>query len=72
MSGDRTMSAATGRYLRLPDVLNETGLGKTSIYNLIREGAFPKPIKISSRAVAWREGAIEAWKADREAESANS
>jgi len=60
-------NVATGRYLRLPDVKAETGLGKTSIYNLIREGEFPKPVKISSRAVAWREGAIEAWKADRQA-----
>ncbi len=66
MTDDRTTSIATGRYLRLPDVLNQTGLGKTSIYHLIREGAFPKPVKISSRAVAWREGAIEAWKADRQ------
>lgn len=60
-------NVATGRYLRLPDVKAETGLGKTSIYNLIRDGEFPKPVKISSRAVAWREGAIEAWKADRQA-----
>ena len=60
-------NVATGRYLRLPDVKAETGLGKTTIYQLIGEGAFPKPVKISSRAVAWREGAIEAWKADRQA-----
>lgn len=60
-------NVATGRYLRLPDVKAETGLGKTSIYNLIREGEFPKPVKVSSRAVAWREGAIEAWKANRQA-----
>ncbi len=62
-------NVATGRYLRLPDVKAETGLGKTSIYQLIRDGEFPKPVKISSRAVAWREGAIEAWKADRQAQS---
>ncbi len=62
-------NVATGRYLRLPDVKAETGLGKTSIYQLIREGEFPKPVKISNRAVAWREGAIEAWKADRQAQS---
>lgn len=62
-------NVTTGKYLRLPDVKAETGLGKTSIYQLIREGQFPKPVKISSRAVAWREGAIEAWKADRQAQS---
>lgn len=61
-------NVATGRYLRLPEVKTETGLGKTSIYQLIREGEFPKPVKISSRAVAWREGSIEAWKADRQAQ----
>jgi len=60
---------ATGRYLRLPDVLHETGLGKTTIYHLINEGSFPKPVKIARRAVAWREGAIEAWKANRQGAS---
>ena len=69
MNDDLKMSLATGRYLRLPDVLNETGLAKTTIYHLIGEGTFPKPVKISRRAVAWREGAIEAWKADRQAQA---
>ena len=43
-------NTATGRYLRLPDVLSETGLGKTTIYHLIGEGQFPKPVKVLSRA----------------------
>ncbi len=62
-------NVATGRYMRLHDVKAETGLGKTSIYHLIRKGEFHKPVKISSSAVAWREGAIEAWKDDRQAQS---
>lgn len=63
---DRTTLAASGRYLRMPEVKEQTGLAKTTIYRLIREHSFPKPVRIASRAVAWRESAIEAWKAERQ------
>lgn len=36
-------------------------LSKSQRYNLIRQGLFPKPIKIGSRSVAWPETEIEAW-----------
>lgn len=39
--------------IRLPEVIRESGLSRSSIYNYIDEGLFPKPIKIGERAVAW-------------------
>jgi prophage regulatory protein len=49
--------------LRLPQVMKEVGLCRSSIYCAISEGRFPPPLRISRRAVAWRAGDIEAWKA---------
>jgi prophage regulatory protein len=44
---------------RLPAVSARTGLSASSIYEQIGRGAFPKPLKISPKAVAWldRDGA---------------
>ena len=48
------------RVLRLPQVIEKTGLGRDSIYRGAREGWFPKPIKLSARASGWFEDEIDA------------
>jgi prophage regulatory protein len=45
--------------LRLPTVKAKTTLSEPSIYRLMKAGLFPKPIKIGSRAVAWKSSEIE-------------
>ena len=49
------------KLLRLPVVKDRTGLSKPSIYRLMKEGRFPKSIKISERAIGWLETDIEAF-----------
>lgn len=49
------------RYLRLPQVLEITGLGKDTVYRYIREGRFPAQRRITDRASAWHAGEIQAW-----------
>lgn len=49
------------RLLRLAAVLTLTGLKKSSIYKKANEGTFPKPLKLSSRAVAWRFDEVQQW-----------
>ena len=49
------------RLLRLAEVRSRVGLGKTSIYEMVRQGLFPKPIKITPAAVRWSEREIDAW-----------
>lgn len=52
---------------RKPAVLLLTGMGPTWLHTEIKAGKFPKPVKIGSRAVAWRKSEIHAWLASREA-----
>ena len=47
--------------LRLPQVLERVGLGKSSVYAMIHRKEFPAPIKIGDRISAWDSSAIDAW-----------
>lgn len=52
---------STVRMLRLPTVIDRTGLGRDSIYRLAREGLFPRPRKLTERSSAWREDEVQSW-----------
>jgi prophage regulatory protein len=41
------------------------GLQKSSIYEGVKNGTFPAPIKLSRRAVCWPESHIAAWVDER-------
>lgn len=47
--------------LRLPTVLQRTGLSRSTLYRKISEGTFPRQIKLSQRCAGWRSSAINAW-----------
>src|SRR5450830_288244 len=49
------------RFLRLNEVLHTTGLGRNTVYRRIREGTFPKQVRIGPNSVAWRQSAIAEW-----------
>jgi len=40
-------------FVRLSQVLKFIPVSKTAFYNGIREGRYPKPIKLSERSSAW-------------------
>jgi prophage regulatory protein len=50
------------RFLRLKQVMDETGQTRSSIYAGMATGDFPKAFNIGARAVAWLESEVEAWK----------
>ena len=56
------------KLLRLPDVEALTGLKKSSIYAGMKASppTFPRCIRLSTRAVAWRESDIATWQAQRQ------
>ena len=57
----KNLSEETVRALRLPQVLERTGLSKTQVYRLIQRGQFPLPARLSERVVAWNESDVSAW-----------
>ena len=48
------------KFLKLPEVRTRTGKSRSSIYQGVKDGTFPKPIKLGPRAVGWIEAEIEA------------
>jgi len=46
-------------------VQHRVGLGRSTIYRWMSEGKFPKPVPLGGYVVAWDEGDIETWIADR-------
>ncbi|WP_376786580.1 MULTISPECIES: helix-turn-helix transcriptional regulator [Comamonas] len=53
------------RILRIKQVLDKCGLGKTTLYKLINAKTFPQPVALGERAVGWVESEIELWIAAR-------
>ncbi|WP_058119144.1 AlpA family transcriptional regulator [Photobacterium kishitanii] len=49
------------RFIRLKEVMHVTGLRRSSIYNYMAEGRFPKTVSLGGRAVAWVESEIIDW-----------
>lgn len=55
----------TTQILRLPAVLDRIGLSRSTVYDMMARGTFPRPVRLSARAVGWRETGIEGWLAAR-------
>lgn len=56
----------TQKLLRRPDVEARTGLSRSTIYDWMKRGEFPQPVKLGSRLVAWRENDIGDWLESRQ------
>jgi prophage regulatory protein len=53
------------RIFRRPDVEQLVGLSRSTIYAMMAEGSFPKPLRLGKRAVGWRERDLQRWLASR-------
>lgn len=51
--------------VRRPEVERLTGLSRSTIYRLMAAGEFPKPVKLTGKAVGWQLSAIAEWLAQR-------
>jgi prophage regulatory protein len=49
------------KFLRLAEVIDHTGLGRSTIYKLMAKNDFPMSVSLSERSVAWVEEEIEDW-----------
>lgn len=53
------------KHLRRRAVEELTGLSRSTIYDLMAKGAFPRPVKLTAKAVAWPESLVTKWLAER-------
>lgn len=54
------------RFLRCHEVECQTSFSQAHIYRLIAKGKFPRPYKLSARAVGWKQSEITDWMTSRE------
>jgi prophage regulatory protein len=53
---------------RLPRVIGKTGRSRSSIYDAIKAGTFPRPVALGGSSVAWVSTEVQAWISARIAE----
>ena len=49
------------RIIRLKEVIDSTGLARSTIYKYIAEGTFPKPVSLGDRCVGWVDSEVHDW-----------
>lgn len=49
------------RLIRLPYVMDKTGLARSTVWLFVKNGKLPKPIKLSTRISVWKESDITAY-----------
>jgi prophage regulatory protein len=57
------------RVIKLPAVVDQTSLSRTTIYRLISQGTFPAPIKLGPNSSGWLASDINEWIMARKVES---
>ena len=55
------ISVPVDALLRRKDVQQQTGLPRSTLYKMMRDGLFPEPVKIGARSVAWPASEVKAW-----------
>jgi prophage regulatory protein len=57
------------QFLRLNGVTKRIGISGSSVWNFVKAGTFPSPIKLSPNCTAWVTAEVDQWAADRIAAS---
>ena len=59
------MDIQPDRLIRLTEVLDLTGLSRSSLYRKKRAGDFPESVELGERVVAWWQSEVLEWMASR-------
>lgn len=51
----------TDRILRRPEVEARVGVARSTLYDWMKAGTFPKPVALGARLVGWRDSDVTAW-----------
>ena len=65
MLQQNTTQPSERRFLRRAEVEAKTGFKRAHIYALMKDGKFPKAVRLGVRAVAWDSAEIDQWIVDR-------
>ncbi|WP_170211656.1 helix-turn-helix transcriptional regulator [Rhodoferax bucti] len=57
----KTIDSGSIRILRLPEVVRKTGLCKSTIYQRLRQQAFPCPVALGPNSVGFVEAEVNDW-----------
>src|SRR5262245_967661 len=72
MSSQETQPVPKRKFIRLPHVIESTGLSRSGIYRKIAAAEFPRPVRLGPKSVAWIESEVQEWMADLVSHCASS
>jgi prophage regulatory protein len=58
---DKVSRGGRSQLLREPDVLQIIQISRSTLWRLVRQGTFPRPLKLSVGATAWKADEVEDW-----------
>ena len=53
------------RLIKLKEVIEKTSLGRSTIYEFMAKGTFPKQVPLGAKSVAWLESEVDDWIEDK-------
>ena len=53
------------RLIKLKEVIEKTSLGRSTIYEFMTQGTFPKQVSLGAKSVAWLESEVDDWIMER-------
>jgi prophage regulatory protein len=54
------------KLMRFKKLRENVALGRTTIWQMVKDGRFPAPVRIGKNGIAWRSDEIQAWIKSRE------
>ena len=60
------------KIIRLPEVIDMTGLSRSTIYLRMSKGSFPQSISLGERAIGWVKNEVDLWLEKRISTSRNT
>jgi prophage regulatory protein len=54
------------RYIRWKELKQDIPFSRSTVYRMILDGRFPKPVRIGKHATAWMSSEIKKWMRERE------
>lgn len=60
-NSDKSLNIRPRRIMRQSAVSEATGYSRSSLYNMMKAGTFPKAHRIGPRAIGWDSQEVQAW-----------